>query len=1068
MKSKRIVASLFFLLSTSSYAMESAFIRDESLSHHATSDALHAKAFTSQVRFVNDDFVSNLRFLYGQKSWNPNISGHPQSILSYNFPIDAMTQFVHLLFPSPTGDYLVANQSSDIIAKTKASKFYDALVKIRAGEQLSVWTLFDHLFDHQLPPFVHEIIENKLNEFCIETFARAIKKLATQHQLTVDKALEHLQEDGVFQDGFFTTPEGEFFQRSLHSGHHTELDVQTILDDKIKDLKNAKKALEAARKGMGKKSQEEKRATTEINQINKELEKLNLFAHPKSKENRLTIKHAFQGYQIARAFLHAFLQEQDGDYSLGTLERILATYLWQKAETIDDLPFLSRATVIDHDAMKDQIRPLIDNPELLQSYYDAGRHDIIWAYIYRERLMLDAKDVPVIKYRTTTVDGYSFSDCFETAKHNAADFFCFLNGSFEPNIWKEHSDLHQYFSKFKHTTPNDPQTRSEWAAAVAKRKDQHTNRDVLYYSPSKKMNDKANTIESVPGIINMFKIMAHLGGATDETWAHIAELETLTEELANEQLSAAFQLLIDDITENRIVFENIRCSNATKIADRSPGYSDFTGTFYVTVKDRLPFEWEFMHKHSVFKSDKPVKAHDERVAVTLSQLPLFAALRSHYSDLKALITREMSRAEVTTLLMESDLKSPDLRREIMPILLELHLDLPLLKNILKQIEKENDSYESKEILKLFNQHINDWLDDPVKRPIVMSLIRSAPKLFATEYGSQSNEEERVLYRPLIQRFKEKNDTESRELAIELMQEAHSINFLCGTEDPIMSYVHFFNGAGALHNIPLFDAADQLFDFSPFRRLTSIGFNMSKDTASPHVTNTANTLPPLSTEQIDEFVTRMADSIERISFNDANNSVQLLNAYAIFNKMKETRTDLDLSLHANIPFVELIKLKDENSALFEWAAQKMQSFCDMNFIHHPDQMHLFNNISDINNFQFMSKNGTINRSLFRILNHFEKLRFLSISCTKWDMSISDDTSCTTSFDEIIAQLPRSLETISFHNLYSAQWDELEPFIETLVTKKPWLKIKMSGSKTLLGEHPRMMALIDAGQITAQLA
>lgn len=1040
--------------------MESAFIREESLPLHSTSGVLHSDAFASQVRFVNDDFVSNLRFLFGQKSWDPNFSGHPQSILSYNFPIDAMTQFVHFLFPSPTADYLVANQSTDIIAKTKASKFYDALVKIRTRRQLSVWDLFGHLFGHQLPPFAHEIIENRLNEFCVETFARAIKKLAIQHQLTADKIIEHLQEDGIFQDGFFATPEGEFFQLALHSGHHTEQNVQTILSNRIKDLKNEKKTLEAARKGMEKKSPEEKEITKEIKRINDELEILNPFARPRSKENSFTIKHAFQGYQIARAFLHAFLQEQRGDYSFGTLERILATYLWQKAETIADLPFLSHAAIVDYDAMKDQIRPLIENLELLQSYYDAGRHDIIWAYIYRERLMLDAKHVPVIKYRTTTVDGVSIPDCFETAKHNAADFLCFLNGSFEPTIWKEHSDLQQYFLKFRHTAPANPQARSEWASKVAKRKDERTERDVLYYSPSKKMSDKTNTIESVPGIINMFKIMAHLGGATDETWAHISGLETLPEELADEQLSASFQLLINDITENRIVFESIRCSNATKIADRSPGYSDFTGTFYITVKDRLPFEWEFRHKHSVFKSDKPIQTQDERVVATLSQLPLFATLRSHYTDLKTLITPEMSHAELTTLLMESDLKSPDLRREIMPILLESHIDLPLLKNILKQIEKENDEHEAKEILKLFNQHINAWLDDPVKRLIVMSLIRSTPKLFATEYGSQTNEEERTLYRPLIQRFKEKNDTESQELAIELMQKAPGLNFLRGTEDPIMSYVHFFNETYALDHILLLDAKDQLFDFSPFRKLTSIGLTMSKDTASPHVTNTTDTLPPLSAEQISEFVGKMADSIDRISFNKINNSVQLLNAYAIFNKMKETRPDLKLNASFNIPVAELIKLKDENSALFEWAAQKMDYFDDMTFVHHENQMHSFKNITNISNFQFVNQNGTINRSLFRVLSHFGKLRSLRISCVKWDGSISDDTSCTTSFEEIIDQLPRSVQTISFYNSNFAKWDELEPFIETLVTKRPWLKISMGDEKTMLAKRPRMMALINS--------
>jgi hypothetical protein len=676
-------------------------------------------------RFLNDDFVSNLRFLCGQRQWNPALSGHFQSIITMSFPTDSMTQFVHLLFPSPTGDYLVANQSTDIIAKTKASKFYAALTEMRTNGALDVWSLFELLFDRQLSPFAKEIIIAETNNFHIEQYANAVKKEATQHQMSIDELMKHLQDDDFFQDGFLDSKAGKLFKTALKGGNPARQKIQQALPKRLKNLKDT---LDNPKINPHKKSKIE----AEL----KELLQLN---------DSFVTKHDFQGYQIANAVAHALKQEQSGDYSAGTLERIVATYMWQKAETIDDLSFLAGASLIDYGAMKAQIKPLIENTESLQDYYDAGRHDVIWAYIYRERLMLDAKHVPIIKYRTTTVDGHSIPDCFETAMHNAADFLCFKEGSFDPTVWKEGSELHRYFSEFRNTTPNDPRTRSKWATVVAKRK------DVLYYTPSKKMNDAGNTIEAVPGIINMFKIMAHLGGASDATWEHIAQLETLPEANAEEQLSALFKLLMTDLTQEKVAFEGVNCSGVSKIFDRIPEHNDFTGTFYVTVKDRLPFEWQFMHKHSIFKCDAPTQTYDENVAHILAQLPLLTALKSHYSDLRTLINPEMTHQDLTKLLMESDLRSPDLRREIMPILLDSHLDLPLLKNILKQIEKEGDQHEAKEILKIFNKNLNIWLADNSKRKIIIDLIQSAPKLFSTEYSSQNDVETRILCRSLLER-----------------------------------------------------------------------------------------------------------------------------------------------------------------------------------------------------------------------------------------------------------------------------------------------------------------------------
>jgi hypothetical protein len=561
MKTKKIAASLLFLLSTASYAMESAFIAEDSASESARASSLSSQSFSSLHRFLNDDFVSNLRFLCGQKQWNPALSGHPQSFSNQNFPIDSMTQFVHLLFPSPTGDYLVANQSTDIIAKTKASKFYDALTAMRADGPPDVWSLFELLFDRQLSPFAKEVIIAENNNICTESHANAIRKIAMQHQISIEKALEDLQDDGFFHDTFLLSKEGKLFKSALKGGNPVRQRIQQALPKKIKNLTDT---LSNPKLNSHKRSKMEGELA-ELAQL----------------DETFITKHDFQGYQIARAFVDAFNQEQSGAYSAGTLERIIATYMWQKAETVNDLPFLSTSAIFTaHDMMKRQVRLLIENPALLQEYYAAGRYDVIWAYIYRERLMLDAKHVPIIKYRTTTVDGHSFSDCFETAMHNAVDFLCFSDGSFDPTMWKEGSDLRAFFTEFRHTTPNDPRVRSKWAALVAKRKAIGSEKDVLYYTPSKKMNDVTNIVEAVPGIINMFKIMAHAGGATDATWEHIAQLETLPEASAGEQLSASFQLLMTDLTGGRVVFDRINCS-ATRIADRIAGHADFTGTFYV-------------------------------------------------------------------------------------------------------------------------------------------------------------------------------------------------------------------------------------------------------------------------------------------------------------------------------------------------------------------------------------------------------------------------------------------------------------------------------------------------------
>jgi hypothetical protein len=322
-----------------------------------------------------------------------------------------------------------------------------------------------------------------------------------------------------------------------------------------------------------------------------------------------------------------------------------------------------------------------------------------------------------------------------------------------------------------------------------------------------------------------------------------------------------------------------------------------------------------------------------------------------------------------------------------------------------------------------------------------------------------------LYRSLIERFEDKTDTGAWCLAIELMKKASSLCFIHTGKDPIMPYAHFFKNGKGLSNIPFFDKAGELFDFTGFDKLESVNFQMS-DGAQPSQAAEETEMPQaLSTDQIDGFVQKIPPSVKYVSFNNIATIEHLSNAYAASNKMKETRPELDTHININIGFSKLIGLKDVNPALFKWAAQKTTYLNDMDFLQYEDQMHLFDNITNINNFVITNKDGTLNRSTFHKLHGFNKLQYIGLSCSKWGQSIPDNALDSTSFDVIVDQLPRSLQSISIYHLSSVKWDDFEPFIETLATRRPSLRIDMNGSKSVLQGRPRMMHLVDSGRIEA---
>jgi hypothetical protein len=76
-----------------------------------------------------------------------------------------MTQLTHLLFPSPAGNYLVANQSMDVIAKTSLDLIYQAFWELVNNSKVTVWDLVGILLSKDLSPKAKEIIKNKHTHF---------------------------------------------------------------------------------------------------------------------------------------------------------------------------------------------------------------------------------------------------------------------------------------------------------------------------------------------------------------------------------------------------------------------------------------------------------------------------------------------------------------------------------------------------------------------------------------------------------------------------------------------------------------------------------------------------------------------------------------------------------------------------------------------------------------------------------------------------------------------------------------------------------------------------------------
>ncbi len=166
---------------------------------------------------------------------------------------------------------------------------------------------------------------------------------------------------------------------------------------------------------------------------------------------------------------------------------------------------------------------------------------------------------------------------------------------------------------------------------------------------------------------------------------------------------------------------------------------------------------------------------------------------------------------------------------------------------------------------------------------------------------------------------------------------------------------------------------------------------------------------------------------------------------------------------SINFDKLVELNQSDPALFAWS---IQYITDMSFIEHEDKMDLFKNIKHISDFVITNKDGALNRSIFTKLSPFSQVTQMSFICYDNGQVIPQGTSNTLTIDETADQLPQSLESVVIYGIGLVKWDDFEPFMETLVTSRPTLKIEINGSTSVLEGRSRMMELVNSGRITTK--
>ncbi|MES2253307.1 MAG: hypothetical protein V4482_06480 [Pseudomonadota bacterium] len=866
---KRFFASCVLLLSTSTYAMNHAHIDAQSIEafeERSTRDTSYSRYFSPLYRFINEDFVSNLRFVVSHDQWDSNYHSQVLATEDCSFAKDAMTQLVHFLFPSTTGNYLTVNQMLDAVTNTNAQQFYRTLMSMRQGREMDVWAVFTSLFHRDLSPSARGLIAQEINTYSISQFGETARSKHLQRHEDDDKILEELIESGILKEGLLESEDGVILTQSLMG--------QGSWWDTIQ-------------------AQADAEAVTQ---------------------------NDFYCYLLANSFLTAFMQERTGDYATGTLDRVVATYAWKKTKNIEDVRFLfpeeSPLTDIKHADMRKRIKPIIENPIALRRFYAGKRYDDIWAYIYRDRLMLDDQNVPLIKSRMTIVNGRPMPDYVETAIRNMTNFFCFKDEAFDPTFWKEGSILRDYYTEFQHISPHDPRSRTEWAKRLANIPGIH------YYSPSKRFMDTTNTEEMVPGILNMFRILAEIGKHPDEplissesmewegTWgwltSHFRSMgDRITDVILSKYTQNAFRMLMTDLTGGHLTFGSIRCVDIRK----SSNNNDFTGNFYMPVTDGEQFEWDFRPIDSISKYDLSRTKSDKEAEAILLKLGLYVDLKSHYSEFSTNALR--TEPLVTKFLMENDLQSLSYRQLIKSHVLGSHRSLPLLRSLFNKITRDNDVSEKTDLI---NNHIKAIffyytnLETPRE---ALKWADAAPKLFTERYANSNKTLIEILYRKLNDQH---GIREAQELAIEFMKRAKFLT-IENHSDSIACEISYFENLLELHDVPFMSSDEQLFDLSGLNKLKQVSFKMSKN---KHSFETTLVMP---SEKISNFVQKIPGTVDKISFHHINNTNGLLNVFNIVTQMREHGKTAEVLLCDTdcLRNIKREELEQRNSALFAWVS-----------------------------------------------------------------------------------------------------------------------------------------------------
>lgn len=795
--------------------METALIVDTPASREAfTGDFQY---YAPHLRFLNNQIISNLRFIKTQQQIDFNYPPHRQ-LNSNFFPIDSMTQIVHHLFPSPTGDYLLVNQTRDIIGITPPLRFQEVLQALKQNPDIDVWNIFTILFSRNLFQSAQKYIKDNIEQYNIYEFGSSVFKLASKDNMTHDDILSTLSENSFFSADFLNSQQGKWLKKSLRKNN---LFNENASREKIARIK----FLEGQIKNIKKQS---KKVLCE-----EELQNLQNLSDP------YLTPQDFEGYRFACALKEAFSQQTRGEYPESTLDRIIAVYVWQKANTPEDLPFLKNPSFRTTEETRKIIKSIVEQSTSLQEYYDRGEYDIVWSYIYRERLMLDAAQVPLIKYRSISIDHYSFSDCFETSLRNTTNYLCFQNGCFNPDIWKEHSGLRRYYNEFSQTNPNDPTARIVWANYASQIS------QVLYYTPSKTINEPNNTHEAIPGIFNMMRILSHLGKASEEILLQINQLYENFETISEESLVTLLSHLAQDITKSKINLNTCKIEDLEPLQNRSNTYKDYKGNLHFQITDQTPGCLEFQTEHALFRFQKSMATHTpptqiiEPLGETLSKLPLFEDLKTEYMNKSNLLQSVTGPEEVTALLMRFDLQSPDIRREILPTLLEHHLSLSLTKDILILIEDGHDTHEITFVNNIFQKKIIDWWSNNIQREKIFSLMQHIPNIF-------SSETVRFLLQP--------ENVQYSEWGLYLLTTKEDYSFDCTNSstlaysDPAYEYYHLLKNKKTLNSILFINPEKELFQFDDFENLQYLIFyhiaseHIETNTVLSKIPNWIKTLP----------------------------------------------------------------------------------------------------------------------------------------------------------------------------------------------------------------------------------